>query len=240
MHAALLLALAALPLQDEADRKLIEEANAIFEQGRHAEALAKYEECVKRRPEWKNALFNGGLAAYLAGKPARAADLWEPLRKLTPDDTGLLAKLIQAYQATGEGDKRDAVRKDLFDRRAKLDEAGKKKLSRYVRDQFSAGGLRVMAFEHFELAGERALRYRFSVLNEKGDAEAWYVSLGSYEITTQVAREQGTIGKDERMYHLDGYLQGGRVHKLYRMFPKEPSYDECRRLVEEVLKAGGK
>ncbi len=182
-------------------------------------------------------MYNGGLAAYLGGKPARAVQLWELLKKLRPGDTALLAKLVQAYQATGEPAKRDAVRQELFELRARADEAVRKKLFRYVRDQFTVGALRVMVFEYFELSGERALRYSFSVRNESGSGEAWAVSLGSYEVTTQIAREKGEIKKDERMFHLDGYFDGGSIHKLYGMYKKEPTYEDCRKAVEEVLKS---
>jgi tetratricopeptide (TPR) repeat protein len=235
MMAVAALALLLFPVQEEAARKLLEEANDLQGQKKYGEALAKYEESIKIKP-LNSALYNGGLAACLGGKPARAAQLWELLKKAEPDDPALLAKLVQVYQTTGEQARRDAARKEIFDLRAKGDEAARKKMVHYVRDQFTVGAHRVMVFEYFDLSGERALRYRFSVLNEKG-GEAWFVSLGSYETTTQIAREQGEIGKDERMFHLDGYFDKGNSHKLYGMYKKEPSYEDCRKAVEDILTA---
>ena len=219
----------ALTLQADA----YEEGNRLFRAGDLKGALEKYEVALKADPAREAALFNGGLAAYLVGKPKRAAELWERLRKRTPGDLRLLAKVVQAYQASNLPKKRDAARKDLIERRAKLDEKSRAQFPKYCRDQFNVGGVKVMAFEYFELEGDRALRYRFSIVKE--GREAYYLSLGSYTITTQIARELGQIEKDDRMFHLDGYYEGGQVHKTFGMFTKEPSYTDVRKRVEKIL-----
>jgi len=92
-----------------------------------------------------------------------------------------------------------------------------------------------MAFEHFELKGDRGLRYVFSILDRTGNAEEFRISLGSYELTNSVWREK-TIPKPkygQRLFHLDGYFANG--HAPYGMFSTEPSYDETRRIVVEIL-----
>ena len=211
----------------------LEEGNRLFQAGDLQGALKKYEVALKADPVRKTALFNGGLAAYLMGKPERAAELWERLRKLTPGDLRLLSKVVQAYQASNRPKERDSVRKDLIERRSKLDEKSRAQFPKYCRDQFKVAGEKVMAFEYFELEGERALRYRFSVVKE--GREAYYLSLGSYTTTTQIARELGQIAKDDRMFHMDGYYKGGRVHETYGMFTKEPSYTEARKIIEKIL-----
>jgi tetratricopeptide (TPR) repeat protein len=230
----LALALAALLPQDDPARPLMEQANALFEARKYAEAVEKYGEVLKIDSKHANALYNGGLAAYLGGKPADAAALWERLRAIKPDDLPLLAKLVQAYQSAGDLKKRDACRDALLKARAALPEDEKAKRGNFCRDQFAVNGRRVMAIELYELKGERALRYKFIVLNDEG-REDHSISLGSYEMTTQIAREAGEIGKDERMFHLDGYYDQGRTHKTFGMFKKEPSYDEVRTMVVETL-----
>ena len=101
------------------------------------------------------------------------------------------------------------------------------------REQFTVGNHKVFAHEHFELQGDRALRYRFDVSDEKGRVLLFRVSPGSYALTNQIAREVETVKKGERIFHLDYY--GGREHRTYGMFTKEPSYEETRRLVTEVI-----
>ena len=91
-----------------------------------------------------------------------------------------------------------------------------------------------MVFEHFELKGERALRYAFEIIDPEKGKSKYRISLGSYEPTTQFARETGQIGKNERMYHLDGYYPDG-VHATFGFFTKEPSYEDTRKSVIAIL-----
>ena len=211
------------------------EADEFFAQKRYPEAIAKYRECLAASPDRPTALYNGGLAAYQAGQFDVAVEWWERLHGLEPKDTGVLAKLVQAHQARGEREKRDATRAELLRQRAQLPEAERRKRERYCRDQFRVGDQRVMAFEYFELTGDRALRYRFSILDADG-AEKEYVSLGSYEMTTRVARELEQIGKEDRLFHLDGYFGKAKNYAAFDVFKKEPGYDDVREAVIEIVK----
>lgn len=223
-------------LAQDADA-LVDAGNAFMEKKQYEQALAKYEAALKKDPKHTDALYNGGLAAYLAGRFKRAAELWEGSRKLDPGDLKVLAKLVQAWQALGDSKKRDAARKELFQRRAALPEEERRKEARYCREQFAAGpeGAKeqVMVFEYYELAGPRAVRYQFSVVQDGEEVRRY--SLGSYDLTTEYARASGQIGKDERMFHLDGYSGDGRHHQTYGLFRKEPTYEETRAMVVEIL-----
>ena len=218
----------------EADRAF-KAANELFEKGKREEALRKYLECLSLAKDHRGALFNGGLVAYLTGKHKTAAELFERLRSLKPDDTGALGKLVQTYEAQGALEKRDDARRALFDVRAGLPEDERAELRMYCREQFLVGKTKVMAFEYFELEGDQAVRYRFAVVDEK-DKEIYRISLGSYELTTKIAREQGVIGKKERMWHLDRYDDAGQ--SLVAMMKAEPTYEEARARVKEAI--GGK
>jgi tetratricopeptide (TPR) repeat protein len=225
---------------------LLQDATALYNEGcrlakedKHAEALAKFEEALKIAPKDADALYNGALSAYLADKPARSAELWVRLIEVEPNDLMVRAKLVQAYHAAKETAKRDEARKKLFEMRAALPEAERRKQTRYSRDQFLAGpkSVRVVAYEYYELTGDRAVRYLFSVKKDGGSRseEDYTISLGSYEATTKVAREQGEIGPDARLFHLDGYFDGGTSHKTYGFFKTEPTYDEAAKMVVEIL-----
>jgi tetratricopeptide (TPR) repeat protein len=221
--------------------KAFEAANALMEQHKYAEALVRYKEALALAPGEPAILFNGGLAAYQSGDFTTAADLWQRLKKTDPSDWRLRAKLIQAYQALGKLPERDAERAELF----KMWKSGAaQELSKqveYCRDQFEVNKFKVMAFEHFELKGDRALRYVFSILNESGDAEDFRISLGSYEMTNAIWREttKPAPKSGERLFHLDGYFKGGG-HATYGMFAPEPSYDQMRTRVIQILEGRSK
>lgn len=46
-----------------------------------------------------------------------------------------------------------------------------------------------MAWEHFELKGERALKHAFDVLDESGRRAKSRISLGSHDLTNNIWRE---------------------------------------------------
>ncbi|MBI3832239.1 MAG: hypothetical protein HY291_22140 [Planctomycetes bacterium] len=207
----------------------------LMEAGKPAEALAKYKLAFEKDPKHQETLYNGGLAAFLSGDFKTAAEWWKRLKEKAPDDWRLRAKLIQAYQALNDAKARDAERAELFALRAKSKDEDFLHWPSYCRDQLSANGKKVMAFEYFKLEGDRAMRYRFSVLNAEGNKEEYFISLGSYELTNAVARETGSLKEGERLFHLDGYYQGEREHRTFGMFKKEPTYDETRALVIQVL-----
>jgi tetratricopeptide (TPR) repeat protein len=220
--------------------KAFDAANALMDKRVYLEALAKYKEALAILPNDPSLLFNGGLAAYQGKEYALAADLWRRLKTADPLDWHVRAKLIQAYQALGKLPERDAERAELFQLRSvgKNDELSKQ--FEYCRDQFEVKGLKVMAFEHFELKGDRALRYVFSVLNEVGNGEEFRISLGSYELTNSLWRRTAKPKpkEGERLFHLDGYYKWG--HATYGMFAPEPSYDETRSRVIRILEGKDK
>jgi tetratricopeptide (TPR) repeat protein len=214
-------------------QKALQEGNGLMDKGNYREALARYREGLATSPDEPSLLFNGGIAAYLIKDFASARELWVRLKGLYPEDWQTRVKLIQTFQALGDLKSRDAERQALFDMRKSGKEAELSNAAYYCREQFEAGGRKLMAFEHFELKGERALRYVFSVLNEKGDEVEYRISLGSYEMTNTIAQQTGEIKKGERLFHLDGYYPWG--HATFDFFRGEPSYEETRRKVIEII-----
>lgn len=221
--------------------KAFEAANALMEQHKYAEALARYKEALALEPDATGPLFNGGLAAYQSKDFNTAAELWRRLKKIDPSDWQARAKLIQAYQALGKLPERDAERAELMALWKSGNDPELAKEFEFCRDQFEVNKLKVMAFEHFELKGDRALRYVFSILNENGNAEDFRISLGSYEMTNAIWREttKPEPKPGERLFHLDGYFKGGS-HATYGMFAPEPSYDQMRVRVIQILEGKSK
>lgn len=220
--------------------KIFKAGNEQMEQRKFTEALALYKEALLILPDEPALLFNGGQAAYNSKDYAQAAELWKRLKAVDPADWHVRAKLIQAYQALIKLSERDAERVALFELWKSGKNAELKQQFEYCRDQFEVNGKKVMAFEHFELTGDRALRYVFSILNEAGDGEEFRISLGSYERTNAIWREttEPKPKAGERLFHLDGYYRNG--HATFGMYSSEPSYDEVRRKVIQILEGKSK
>jgi tetratricopeptide (TPR) repeat protein len=220
---------------EDAAEKAFQGGNGLMQQGKYCEALARYQEGLAISPDASPILYNAGLAAHRCKDYAAAVKLWGRLKALDPEDWQVRAKLVQGYQALGQLRERDAERAALFELRKRGANEELSKRIEYCREQFEAGGEKVMAFEHFELKGERALRYVFSILNDAGDAEKHRISLGSYDSTNQFWHETAKPRPkdDERLFHLDGYYDWG--HATYGMYFPEPSYEEIRKVVIEIL-----
>jgi tetratricopeptide (TPR) repeat protein len=232
----------ALPDEAAAEKAFLE-GNAFMNQGKPAEALASYKEGLKRLPDDPSLLYNASTAALLVEDFATAASYLKKLVPMVPDDWQARAKLIQTYQALGDLKARDAERAALLELRKRgggensdNPEMSLSKQDSYCRERFNVAGQKGMAFEHFELKGPRGLRYAFVVLDESGQNEAFTISLGSYDSTNAVWAElnKEEAAKGGRLFHLDGYFKGGG-HATYGMFHPEPTYDEVRKMVFQIL-----
>jgi tetratricopeptide (TPR) repeat protein len=236
LAALLLLTLLGTP-SAEADaldiEKTFREGIALAKEGKHAEALVLYEKILVEAPDATGVLYNAGLAAYMCGKYEVGAKHWKRLKTLDPNDWQVRSKLVQAYQALGKKELRDKEIKDLHKLRKDSEDEELKKMESFCRDQFVVGERRVYAYEHYELVGERAVKFWFGVYDEKGEKE-YSLSLGSYEYMTRMMREVGQLEEDQRAYHLDGYWP--ERHATYRFYKSQPDYDELKVLIVGIVK----
>lgn len=196
-------------------------------------SLEKFEQALAKDPKDQSALYNAGLFTYLSGDFKKSIGYWQRLKELAPLDWKLRGKLIQAYEGAGMKRERDeeiaALRKERSS--GKHEDLAAEKF--FIRDQFEIGGIRAFVLEYFELEGERALVWKF-ILKKGEEQHDYYLSFGSYAGTTEMMRETGTIGKDERGYHLDGYGTDGS-HRTYGILTKNPGYDEVKKMVIQVM-----
>ncbi|MDP1825621.1 MAG: tetratricopeptide repeat protein [Archangium sp.] len=204
----------------------------LIDTGKGAEGIALLEESLKLEPRDMLAAYNAGLYYQLAGQPKRALGHFEAVALADADDWHARAKLVQLHQALGELPARDRRRAEvlaLF--KAKKVEAEHRD---FCREQFALGGKNVLVFESFELTGERAVRYSFRVAAPPGNKLQRVISLGSYEFTTDYMRGSGELKADERAWHLDGYFPDNS-HQTYGIFTAEPTYEQTRAMVVDVL-----
>ena len=200
----------------------------------HAEALASFQRTLAADPDNRAALYNAGMAAYLAGQPSLSVTYWGRLKALEPGDWRVRAKLVQAHEALGQRGERDAERAQLLQMRAAGQNEELKQAKHYCRDQFAVGQARVMAFEFFDLEGETPVRYGFDLLDEAGQRVVARYTVGSYSATNALALETGQIQPGQRLFHLDGYKPGG-LHETYGFMVGEPDYDQAKAAVTQVL-----
>ena len=225
----LCVAAAAVCAQEPADK-----CEELFAQGKYREALAVANQRLERDPTNKVVLYNAGLAAYLGGEYKSAVALWLRLKELDTNDWRVLAKLVQAYEAAGIAQSRDKMIKELYELRSANTNSDLAQQAFFCRDQFEHKKKKVMVFEHYALVGDRAVKWKFMVLKDDGD-EDYVVSLGSYEATNEVSRELGELKKGQRLYHLDGYYNGGASHRTYGFYEGQPSYDAIKQQVKKVI-----
>jgi tetratricopeptide (TPR) repeat protein len=183
-------------------------------------------------PVDSSVLWNLGLAFAATGEHAKAIETWQSLRKIAPDDWQVRAKLVQSYQALGDLKARDEEIKSLYEYRNNSTDPKVNTAERFCREQTVMGKRRVFVFEYFSPSGDRKQFLRFCVLNKKGEVD-YYISLGSYDTTTEISRELGEIPKNERMYHLDEYTDNH--HATYGLFKTKPDYEEVRSMVLSLL-----
>ena len=220
--------------EEKVDR-LVQDGRRLMDEKRYAEAHKKFVEALAIIPDGTGSLYNGGLAAYLSGDFKEAIRLWERLVEVDPEDWEGHAKLVQAYQATGDRERRDRHRDTLFDLRRQGVDEELSKMKSYRRDQFDVEGMRVLAFESFALEGNHAELYSFIVLKPGTTEEDYHISLGSDETTNKVAHELGEIGPNDRLFLLEGYYPDGS-QRLFGMLKNAPPYETVRDKVVEILK----
>lgn len=207
----------------------------LYDRGEYAESIPYLEKALNRYPEGSNILWNLGLASAAAGQHEKALTYWQRYRKLRSEDWRAVPKLIQTFQALGRIKHRDETLAVLFNLREQTLDPQFKEVKIFCREQFKVNGRLVLAYQFFEPAGDWMQLYRFLVRNAEGEKD-FYISLGSYDMTTQISRELGDIRKDERVYHFDGYYPDG-LHRTFGFLDGKtpPTYDEIRPTIQKIL-----
>lgn len=192
---------------------------------------------LEENPESRSALYNLGLLNYLSGTPEDSIEPWIKLESLEPNDWKLKAKIIQAYSASGQKEKREKRIAELRKLRASGEYPDLSEATFFIRDQFKAGDFYVYVFDYYDMdAGWRMgpIAWNFYLTKDGEDIER-FISLGTYDTTTQIARELGDIGENDRVFHLDEYWPNGS-HATHGMYKNKPDYDLIKAKVVHILK----
>lgn len=209
-------------------------ANIYTEKKDFINAEKHYLEALKIKPENLLLNYNLGQLYQSIKKHDLALNYFSKVVKLDPLDWRAVAKIVQESEAVGNIPERDRFIVKIYNLWAKKDLGDLKQQGFFIREQSVSEQGKIFALEYFEMVGERAKKFVFKVQDLDSGELIMDISLGSYESTTIFSRESGSIGEDERLYHLDGYLPNG-THYTYGFFNKLPSYAKVKEMVFEVL-----
>ena len=213
-------------------------ACAVFAQAPTKEELNA---ALRENPENRSALYNLGLLNYLGETPEESIAPWTKLERLEPHDWKLKAKIIQAYSASGQKEEREKRIKELRSLRSSGQYPDLSEETFFIRDQFQAGDFYVYVFDYYDMDANwrmGPIAWKFYLTKDGEDADS-FISLGSYDTTTQIAREMGDIGEKDRVFHLDEYWSNGS-HATHGMYKNRPEYDPIKEKVVQILKGKAK
>ena len=211
----------------------LDKANKAFDNQNFKLAIELYEKVIAQDPKNKNALFWAAGAALSIKDYKKEIIFLNKLKLLDPKGLKPREMLVQAYQESNNVKLLKAERDDLFALYHKHKDTTFKENKYYIREKFKVGVFTIVAIEYYELSGKLPKRY-FFYGQRNTDKSAFVVSLGSYPWTTEIERQMGTIGKDERIYHLDGY--DGERHYTYGFSEVEPDYQSSKSSAIEIFK----
>jgi hypothetical protein len=101
-----------------------------------------------------------------------------------------------------------------------------------VRETLTTDAGEIFAIEFGPLAGEYAKVFLFFLVYD--DCERKVFSVGSFTYQTELARERGEIGPDERRYHID--LFDPEEHHTLEFRTQAPGYEEMREMALNLLR----
>ena len=101
-----------------------------------------------------------------------------------------------------------------------------------LRETLTTDAGEIFAIEFGPLAGEYAKVFLFFLVYD--DCERKVLSVGSFNYQTELAQEAGSIGPEERRYHLD--LFDINEHHTLEFRTEAPRYEEMREMALNLLR----
>ena len=101
-----------------------------------------------------------------------------------------------------------------------------------VREKLETDAGEIFAIEFSSLAGEYAKVYLFFLVFDGCERKVF--SVGSFNYITDMARESGSIGPEDRRYHLDLFTP--EKHTTLEFRTEVPRYEEMREMALNLLR----
>jgi tetratricopeptide (TPR) repeat protein len=215
-----------------------DQAVNLLRSGKRDEARRAFEAIIAAKPhDPSEALFDLGTMDLQDGKWQEAKLLIEQLMKLRPAFYPGWELMVQAYQAAGDFDDRDAAIQSLYTAwRSALDPAIRSRIS-FVRDRILGPKHTLIAQETLDPGGDDILLFLFAPADEPGQQRHLIVVKSDSE-TNERWRENGTVSYGTVVYHLDTLEQlpnGRLLARPYQFYLEPPDYDQVRAKVVEIL-----
>jgi tetratricopeptide (TPR) repeat protein len=189
------------------------------------DAIARYEVAIKADPKHVDALYNLGQIQYLQKRYVKALAAWQAARALTPDDFGVIKKILQTYNALGLVEEADRARAETIAAWKASADPAVRALTEFVFEQFDTAGWHVYAYETFEPTGDEHVVYRFMI------ADAQDYPQGAITVEASAA-----LRKRGYAYGLGATSADGTHRALSTRFKKLPAYKKLRGEVAKTIK----
>jgi tetratricopeptide (TPR) repeat protein len=211
---------------EEEMRALFEVARQLDSEGRHHEALVRYETILGKHPTWMSTRLNAAMAAYDSGQYQKAIGHFELIHKYGPTDWFIVRKLIQCYERVGRDDKVDEFRKKLTDLRNRQDGSPLlKSYQGFTRDYIPVGAaMHLIGYEFFE---------------PEKHGQFWLFKLEDMHRTPLsifvIHSSPFHNGSGQRLFYLTEACPGWM--RVWYVGPEGRNYDWARKRVTEVLQS---
>jgi tetratricopeptide (TPR) repeat protein len=200
----------------------------------YEKALASFQKVLDTDPENATANLLAASAALNLFQGDGAVTYAENARRLAPNDWRVDTTLVTAYAVDGKIAQRDAVRAKLVALHNSPDAPDAMKANGFLLDLFKVKKYRVETVQYFKPIGKFHTYYRFLVRNLAGK-RLWEYELQSDDFAQKSwadAHAQEAAAGD-RQYTLESDF--GDAHVEYRLFSGNPSYDDVRAVVVQLL-----
>jgi tetratricopeptide (TPR) repeat protein len=175
-------------------------------------------------------------------KSSDALPYFQKALELSPDDPTAHALLLQVYAQTGDKAKRDEQRAILRGYHSDGKHPAFAQTLAYLVETIPVGDKTIQAIEFYEPAGQFHFYYRFNIFDSAGKIQS-FIALESDDADQTLYAQQHSkeAAAGERRFSLDGYSQSADGHvtqALYKFFDSQPSYDDVRALVVQLVQQG--
>ncbi len=200
----------------------------------YEKALASFQKVLDTDPENATVNLLAASAALNLFQGDGAVTYAENARRLAPNDWRVDTTLVTAYAVDGKNAERDAVRAKLVALHNSPDAPDAMKANGFLLDLFKVKKYRVETVQYFKPLGKLHTYYRFMVRNMAGkrlwEYELQSDDLGQKSWAAAHPQEAMTGGRE---YTLASDFGGAHVE--YRLFSGNPTYDEVRAVVVQML-----
>lgn len=213
----------------------IDEGLKYLRNNQSEKALAAFQKILENDPDNATANLLAASAALNLYMGDLAVTYAEKARQLAPSDWRVDTTLVAAYATAGKQKERDEERAKLVALHDSPNAPDAMKANGFLLELFRVKTYRVEVVQYFKPIGKFHTYYRFLVRNA-GGRRLWEYDLQSDDFAqkswAEAHPQEAAAGG--RQYSLES--DTGDTHTEYRLFSGNPTYDDVRAVVVELLR----